>query len=153
MHVSIYVEVYCRRCGKKTLRCVSSEVHLEKKVLRSSQKIVESESNADTVVSEVSCILEQLCAEQKEYQTFDVTCYTSCDDMLWAWKGFEVPSLRGKDCWSTLEETSSSMSSFCVRGAGLLSRTILDRARICLNERIDDYAQCRRAIRGCHASH
>lgn len=157
MKATFYVEVFRRRVGKTQLCCISSELHLERTVVCSSSAMLGAScSDSKAIIAEIARLLEVLDSKRPDSSDIDVVCHTTCDNVLWDWHYVISQSPRkNKSQWARLKKAAESVSSFDIQGAGILSRSIRDKARLFMDERVEfHYANaCTQSIRSSRSGH
>lgn len=141
MKAIFYVEVFHRKVGKIQRSCISSELHLERSVVCSSCALLGTKySDSKAIIAEIARLLEVLTSKRPDSSDIDVVCHTSCDDVLWDWNHIISQSPRKNNSqWTRLKNDIEAVSSFEIQGAGILSRSIRDKARLYMNERVESY--------------
>ncbi len=132
----IYVETFTMKNQDGRISAICGELHYPG-TDSSCVSVLGTNDCTLAAVAETARLLESLKARGKNPMEIQVKVYTTNNQLIWGWKDFQDASpQKHKQQWKRLINISKCYQSVEIEGAGILSRTVKEKAKFLLLRRL-----------------
>lgn len=142
MSVSIYVETYSHKFNGKTISSICGEAHKDRSMICSESAMLGIRNTTLATIAEIARLLEEVKRECQDPKQTDVSIYTTNDAVVWGWDCIlsQLPKTNQRQ-WKRLQQAIRGFRSVSIKGSGILSRSVRDKAKLYLTKRVEFYVE------------